>query len=195
MNDASKITTAVIFIISALVLPFFGLLGGWAWFDLQRGGEMALIIFLYYLTLSGTFLLFIREPTRWMAALPYIAGVIYSVSIDPIPGGFDDALVMGVMSLLTFILWRKRQPSLSWWAFLPLLGVAAFELIGGFVPGPVDEVLAAAIGAGAAIAIGTLSKQSEHEGRLSPDGEFIVEDHQDLGDEEPSLVDSGTRGK
>jgi hypothetical protein len=97
-----------------------------------------------------------------MVALPFCIGVLYMTTPDPILGGLDDALVMGVMSWITFLQWHKKAPGVSWWVIVPLMGVAVYELVGGLIPGPLDEMIVAAFGTGIAVILGTNIHQAEN---------------------------------
>lgn len=47
--------------------------------------------------------------------------------------------------MLTFVLWLRKQPETPKWIIFSLLVASLYTLVGGLIPGPVDELIVTAI--------------------------------------------------
>ncbi|MCC6147742.1 MAG: hypothetical protein IT308_09265 [Anaerolineaceae bacterium] len=136
---------ASVFFGMAIVLPLAALAAGWIGWDWKHGAAAGGIVFLVCVLAGGIVLVTIRRPSWAAVFLPMIFGLAYNILPDFLPGGLDDTVAMTLGALLTFLLARKKQPTLSWRALIPLLAAGLFPLIGGFIPGPIDELVVTAV--------------------------------------------------
>lgn len=178
MSDSSKSCLSIIFFTSAFLLPMLGFAGGWAIWDLKTGTEIALIIFGFFFLAAIITLLLVKRPSWLIICLPFVVGFLYTIIPDPLLGPFDDTLMMLIGSVLTFILWKKRQPRVSNWIILPLLGVAAYELIGGFIPGPFDEIVITFIAVGIVLYITCATHQDSEKNSYASADDYIDPDQE-----------------
>jgi hypothetical protein len=143
----------------AAFLPLLALAIGWIGWDWKHGAVAAGITFLVFFLAGATPLITLRTPGWAVAFLPLFSGLGYTILPDFIPGGFDDAAALTLGALLTFIIGRKKRPGFSGRSIIPLLIAGLFPLIGGFIPGPIDEFLVTAISSYAAWRMSNHAKQ------------------------------------
>ncbi len=141
MSDRARAWMALVFLGLALLLPVLGLALGWWQVDLKTGSLLALTIFGVNFAVSALMLVSVQHPQRWMVILPFLLGVAYNVLPDFLPGGLDDAAVMLLCAVLTYVLALRRQPGLSRAPLIPLVVAGLYPLVGGFIPLPFDELL------------------------------------------------------
>jgi hypothetical protein len=142
MRDRFIILFAVVFLIAAILIPLTGFGVGWYTWDATTGLYLAAGLFLGFVAL-GIFLLFQVEAQTWFTVLlPYFFGIIYTISPDLIPFGFDDAAVTATGSVLTYTLALRKDSRTPRWTILPLLLAAVYTAFGGFIPGGLDEIIA-----------------------------------------------------
>lgn len=140
MNDKFKTFFAIIFFFLALIMPVTGLIYGasrWNAFTilLVMG---AIFVFLF---VGGLLILTTVQDFSWMtASLPFLFSGFYTILPD-LPGSIDDATVTTAGALMTYVFALRRNETTPKWIIIPLLAAAAYTLLGGTVPGPVDEVL------------------------------------------------------
>ncbi len=135
----------------AMLLPWIALAIGWAagknW---QSGAEAMLITFAVLFLAVGILLLTVRQPTALSASLPFVGALLYTLIPNPVPVPIDAFLAMLAGSLFSYVLWIKRWPALPRWVIGPMLLCSAYNLVGGFIPGPFDEIIAYCLILGAA---------------------------------------------
>ena len=151
MTDRAKTCLSTFFYLSMFVLPVVSLAIGWIGWDFRTGAIAALVTFAACFLLAGLVLATVKELSWITISLPFSFGFIYTILPDFIVGPFDDAAVMTAGALMTFGLWIRKQPDTPKWIVFPLLVSGLYTLVGGFIPGPVDELLVTAINTGIAI--------------------------------------------
>ena len=141
MSDRIKIILAVLLFVSALILPLIGLGVGWVNWDFETGLYIMVGTF-FALFILGSVILFRVQDLSWITvSLPYLFGMGYSLSPDLIPLGGDDAAVTAVGSIMAYLLALRKDPRTPKWIIIPLLLAAAYALIGGPIPGGIDELI------------------------------------------------------
>jgi len=139
MSDKLKTLLAFLFFLAALSLPLAGLAYGWWHWDLQTGFLMLIGIFAA-LFIAGVLSLWTVRDLSWLAtSLPFLFGGLYTVLPD-FPLQVDDAAATAAGALLSYALALRKNAATPKWVLLPLLGAAVYALLGGSIPGPVDEI-------------------------------------------------------
>ncbi len=141
MSDRIKIFFSVLFFLSALILPFIGLGFGWYNWDFETGLILMGVIFFALFMLGGLLLFRVRNLSWLTVGLPYLFGLGYTLSPDLIPLGGDDAAVTALGSVMAYFLALRKDPRTPRWILIPLLIGAAYLLIGGPIPGGIDELI------------------------------------------------------
>jgi len=141
LNDKERTNLALATAAVGLTFPIVGLVLGWAIKDFKTGLLIAGLLFGIFFLFSLLFLSQIRHPTQLTVALPFLMGALYNILPDALPLGLDDAAAGTLGGLLTYLLWLRRQPNTPGWNVLPLVGAGLYALLGGFIPGPLDELL------------------------------------------------------
>lgn len=141
MSDRIKITLAVLLFVSALILPLIGFGVGLANWDLETGIYIMLGTFLLVFILGGIMLFQVRDLNWLTVSLPYLFGIGYTLSPDLIPLGGDDAAFTAVGSVMAYLLALRKDSRTPKWVIIPLLLAAAYALIGGPIPGGIDELI------------------------------------------------------
>jgi hypothetical protein len=141
MADKIKTILAFIFFMGALIASPLVLLVGWWQNDAKSGFLWMIIVFLVMITLGGTLLLRVRDLSWVSVYMPYIFGAVYGFLPDTIPFSLDDAAATTAGSIFTFALALKKQSKTPKWIVIPLLFAGIYALLGGYLPGPVDELL------------------------------------------------------
>jgi len=141
MSDRVKIFLALLFFVAAIVLPLIGLGIGWVNWDVETGLVLMGVIFMAFFILGGV-TLYRLENLNWLTvSLPYLFGLGYTLSPDLIPLGGDDAAVTAVGSVMAYLLALRKDPRTPKWIIVPLLLAAGYTLIGGPIPGGIDELI------------------------------------------------------
>jgi hypothetical protein len=141
MSDRFKIFIAVVLFVAALVLPFIGLGVGLYNWDVETGIYMMVGTFFILFILGGIVLFRVRDLSWLTVSLPYLLGMGYTLSPDLIPLGGDDAAVTAVGSVMAYLLALRKDPRTPKWIIIPLLLAAGYALIGGPIPGGLDELI------------------------------------------------------
>jgi hypothetical protein len=141
MSDRIKIFIAVVLFIAALILPLIGLVVGWYNWDVETGIYIMAGTFLVLFILGGIVLFRVRDLSWLTVSLPFLFGMGYTLSPDPIPLGGDDAAVTAVGSVMAYLLALRKDPRTPKWIIVPLLLAAGYALIGGPIPGGIDELI------------------------------------------------------
>lgn len=141
MSDRIKIVSSIVLFICALILPFIGLGIGWYNWDVETGLVIMIISFFALFILGGGILFRVRDLNWLTVSLPYLFGMSYTLSPDLIPLGGDDATVTAVGSVMAYFLALRKDPRTPKWIIIPLLLAAAYTLIGGPIPGGLDELI------------------------------------------------------
>lgn len=147
MGDTAKGCLAILCFFALLILPVLALAIGWIGWDFRTGAEAGGITAAACFLLIGGLLLSIRRPSWLAVALPFLMGLGYNILPDFMPGPLGDTVVLTGGSLLTFWLWLRRQPGGTWRILGPLLLAGLYPLLGTLIPGPLDELIVAALGA------------------------------------------------
>ncbi len=140
VSDIKKACSGSFLLIGGLIFALIGLAVGWLAWDLKTGLIAASVILGAFLAASAVTFLKIEAPSAVIASLPMALGVLYNIAPD-IPGPVDDSIVQLIAGALTFFMWKRRDDRFPTWAIIPLAGAGVYALIGGFIPGPFDELL------------------------------------------------------
>ncbi|MBC8496657.1 MAG: hypothetical protein ISS57_00935 [Anaerolineales bacterium] len=139
MTDKIKTLFAILIFFLSLTMPMTGLIYGMGRWDaltilLVMGGIFVVLF------AGGTLILLTVENFTWMtASLPFLFSGLYTVLPD-VPGSIDDAAVTSAGALITYFFALRRNASTPKWIIIPLLLAAVYTLLGGTIPGPIDEV-------------------------------------------------------
>lgn len=96
----------------------------------------------------------------------------YSLMPDFLLGPIDDAAAVAGGAILSFSLWLRKQPDTPKWIILPWLAASLYTLVGGLIPGPVDELIVYFISSGVSI-YGARSALSAPEAQPGAEGDVI----------------------
>jgi hypothetical protein len=141
MSDKVKTVLAVGFFVASLIFPLIGLLYGWWKSDAVTGLIFMTITFMV-LSITGGFLLISVKDLSWTTVyLPYIFGAVYGFMPDAIPFSVDDAAATTAGAIFSFALSMKKESKTPRWIFIPLLIAGIYTLLGGFIPGFLDEFI------------------------------------------------------
>jgi len=151
MTDQNKACLSAVFFAAMIVLPLLGLGIGWLAWDAKTGAIIAIVLFGFCFLASGALLALVKDLSWLTASLPAAFGILYGLLPDIIPGPIDDAVAFSGGALLSFALWIRRDPHTPRWVIWPLLAAGVYTLVGGFIPGPVDELLAYVLTTGVAV--------------------------------------------
>jgi len=141
MSDRTKTILAVLFFIGALTLPIVGLVVGWWKWNPQTGIFIMAGTFLIMFVIGGLLLMKVKDLSWLTVSLPYIFGASYSLLPDLIPFSVDDAAATTAGALFSFALALRKKSDTPKWVFLPLVAAGIYAFFGGYIPGPVDELL------------------------------------------------------
>lgn len=157
MKDTTKKSLSCAFFLFALVLPIVSLAIGWIGWDIRVGAIAGFVTFAIFFVLGGVFTSLIEDLSWLSVCLPFTLGVFYAIIPDFIPLPFDDAIAVSAGAIITFALALKKDDNVPKWIIFPLLLSGLYTLVGGIIPGPVDELLVSGIMTGVAIG-GTYKK-------------------------------------
>ena len=92
------------------------------------------------LSTAGVYLLFRLKDLSWTTVyFPYIIGAVYGFMPDAIPLSVDDAAATSAGAIFSFVLAIKNDSTTPRWIIIPLLVAGIYTLLGGFIPGYLDE--------------------------------------------------------
>ena len=111
MSDSSKTCLSAFAFIGMFVFPLAALAIGWIEWDFETGAIAALVVFLVFFLFSALLLARVKNWSWAAILMPICAGLLYALLPDAIPGPVDDAAVMTVGSVLSFIMWLRNQQS------------------------------------------------------------------------------------
>lgn len=171
MKDRILAWLAILFFLSALILPLLSLGAGlitWDWetaslgwspyYNLWVGVAAAIAAFAVCFTLGLLLALRVQRPIWPEILLPFATGIGYSVlNIIPLP--IDDAVVSIGGALASYSMATRRYDQVSKWAMAPTLAAALYTVAGEFVVGPVDELVVGAVAAVASSVIAGVSSR------------------------------------
>lgn len=93
---------------------------------------------------------------------------------DFIIGPIDDAAAVAAGAIFSFVLALRKEPETPKWIVFPLFAAGLYTLVGGIIPGPVDELLVDAVSLGIAT-YGTV-KQLRSGSDFQDNNDFIDDD-------------------
>ncbi len=140
VSEIKKACSGSALLIGGLIFGLIGLAIGWLAWDLKTGLIVAVIILSAFLAASAVTFMRISDPSTVVASLPMALSLLYNIAPD-IPGPVDDSIVQLIGGALTYFMWKRRDDRFPTWAIIPFAGAGLYALIGGFVPGPFDELL------------------------------------------------------
>jgi hypothetical protein len=136
-----KIIIYLVAYVSMVVFPIAAFYVGWIGWDVYTGVKAALFTFMFWLV-SGSAVFYLMEDIPMApASLPFLLALVYPFLPDYIPGPVEDAVVVAVGAILTFILWKRRKPATPSWLLAPMLLTAVYTLFGALIPTMIDEAL------------------------------------------------------
>jgi hypothetical protein len=136
-----KIKIYLVTSLSMTIFPIIAFYVGWIGWDVHTGVKAALFTFMFWLV-SGSAVFYLMEEIPMIpASLPFLLCLVYPFLPDYIPGTIEDALVVGVGAILSFILWKRRKPAFPSWLLAPMLLTAVYTLFGGIIPTMIDEAV------------------------------------------------------
>jgi hypothetical protein len=143
MDDNRKTCLSCAFLAAAAVLPLVSFATGWAVTQEWQAGAYAMLATFGVLVLIAFIIMMtLRRPSALLASLPFALGLLYTLIPNPIPIPIDAVLATLVGSIFSYFLWLKRWPAMPRWLAHPMLACTAFNLVGGFIIGPFDEIIA-----------------------------------------------------
>jgi hypothetical protein len=136
-----KIIIYLVAYVSMVVFPIAAFYVGWIGWDVHTGVKAALFTFMFWLV-SGSAVFYLMEDIPMVpASLPFLLALVYPFLPDYIPGPIEDAAVVAVGAILTFILWKRRKSATPSWLLAPMLLTAVYTLFGALIPTMIDEAL------------------------------------------------------
>ncbi len=136
-----KIIIYLVAYVSMVVFPTAAFYVGWIGWDVHTGVKAALFTFMFWLV-SGSAAFYLMEDIPMVpASLPFLLALVYPFLPDYIPGPVEDAVVVAVGAILTFILWKRRKSATPTWLLAPMLLTAVYTLFGAIIPTMIDEAL------------------------------------------------------
>jgi len=136
-----KIIIYLVAYLSLIVFPIIAYYVGWIGWDVRTGVKSALFTFLFWLV-SGSAVFYLMEDVPMvLASLPFLLCLVYPFLPDYIPGSVEDAVVVAVGAILTFILWKRSKPATPSWLLAPMLLTAVYTLFGALIPTMIDEAV------------------------------------------------------
>ena len=184
MDDRRKTCLAGVFFISTFVMPLIALAAGWIGWDFKTGVIAALIAFGVFFVLTGVMLVLVRVPSWFTVSLPFTFGMLYSVLPDFIPGPFDDAAAVSAGALFSYVVWLRKQADVPRWTILVLLSAGLYTLVGGLIPGPIDELIVYGITSAITIYAGMRRPEEDVAGELQGDKSLPLDDDETIIDGE-----------
>ncbi|MDO8847706.1 MAG: hypothetical protein Q7W51_04895 [Coriobacteriia bacterium] len=145
MTDKIRARLSFLLYASMFVLPGASLAIGWIGWGFRTGVVAALITFVICFLLAGVLLATVKDLSWIAVGLPFALGMTYAALPNFIPTPFDNTAMATAGALMTFGLWVRKQPDTPKWIVFPLLVSALYTLVGGFIAGPVDELIVGAI--------------------------------------------------
>ncbi len=141
LTTKGKIVLYLVAYMSMAIFPILAFYIGWIGWDVRIGVTAALFTFVFWLV-SGSAAFYLMENIPMLpASLPFFLGLAYPFLPDFIPGPLEDALVIAVGAILTFILWKRRKPATPSWLLGPMLLAAVYTLFGAIIPTMIDEAV------------------------------------------------------
>lgn len=141
MNDKVKLTMAVLSLALAVILPLALLFLVWLQWDLQTGIIVGFLSFGVFLFLGVGFLFSVRNLNWFGASLPYLFSSLYAILPDVFLGAIDDSAAVVIGAIFSYALEMRRNSNAPKWVIVFPLLAAIYLLIGGFFPGPLDELV------------------------------------------------------
>ena len=134
-----KIIIYLVAYVSMVVFPIAAFYVGWIGWDVHIGVKAALFTFMFWLVAGSAVFYLMEDIPMVPASLPFLLALVYPFLPDYIPGPVEDAVVVAVGAILTFILWKRRKPATPAWLLAPMLLTAVYTLFGAIIPTMLDE--------------------------------------------------------
>jgi len=136
-----KIIIYLVAYVSMAVFPIVAFYIGWIGWDIHTGVKAALFTFMFWLVSGSAVFYLMADIPMIPASLPFLLSLAYPFLPDYIPGSLEDALVVAVGAVLTFILWKRRKSATPSWLLAPMLLTAIYTLFGAIIPTMIDEAV------------------------------------------------------
>jgi hypothetical protein len=136
-----KIIIYLVVYVSMVIFPIAAFYVGWIGWDIHTGVKAALFTFMFWLVSGSAMFYLMADIPMVPASLPFLLCLAYPFLPDYIPGPVEDALVVAVGAILTFILWKRRKPATPSWLVAPMLLTAVYTLFGAIIPTMIDEAV------------------------------------------------------
>ncbi len=136
-----KIIIYLVAYVSMVVFPTAAFYVGWIGWDVHTGVKAALFTFMFWLVAGSAAFYLMENIPMVPASLPFLLALVYPFLPDYIPGPVEDAVVVAVGAILTFILWKRRKSATPSWLLAPMLLTAVYTLFGPIIPTMIDEAL------------------------------------------------------
>ncbi|MGD0006675.1 MAG: hypothetical protein ABSE06_20875 [Anaerolineaceae bacterium] len=136
-----KIIIYLVAYLSLIVFPIIAYYVGWIGWDVRTGVKGALFTFVFWLVSGSAVFFMMGDIHMFPASLPFLFCLVYPFLPDYIPGPVEDAVVVAVGAILTFILWKRRKPATPSWLLAPMLLTAVYTLFGALIPTMIDEAV------------------------------------------------------
>jgi len=134
-----KILVYLVAYVSMVVFPIAAFYVGWIGWDVYTGVKAALFTFIFWLVAGSAAFYLMEDIPMVPASLPFLLALVYPFLPDYIPGPVEDAVVVAVGAILTFILWKRRKSATPTWLLAPMLLTAVYTLFGAIIPTMLDE--------------------------------------------------------
>jgi hypothetical protein len=134
-----KIIIYLVAYVSMVVFPIVAFYVGWIGWDVYTGVKAALFTFMFWLVAGSAVFYLMEDIPMVPASLPFLLALVYPFLPDYIPGPVEDAVVVAVGAILTFILWKRRKSATPTWLLAPMLLTAVYTLFGAIIPTMIDE--------------------------------------------------------
>ncbi len=147
MSDKIKTFLALVFFTLGVTVPLIGVATfvasalGWIKVEPWVGITIAIVTLLVFFAIGVALLTGVKDLSWLSVSLPFLFSMAYTILPDMIPFHLDDAAVMTAGAIFSAFLTIQKNPASPRWVILPLIGAAAYTLLGYTLPGPIDEML------------------------------------------------------
>jgi hypothetical protein len=127
--------------LSMTIFPIIAYYVGWIGWDVYTGAKAALVMVIFWLVCSSAIFFIMADIPVIPASLPFILGLVYPFLPVTISGTLDDALVVAIGGVLSFVLWKRRKNVAPSWLLAPMLLTAVYTFFGAIIPTKIDEAI------------------------------------------------------